>query len=405
MIRQRAILFFFLIFGVSFISQYNTVNAATKKEISAIKSRVISAYKTFQKEVDVSAYNLNHSNDKNKTTQMMTEIMTQTPGLFYSGLTYQKVINPDTGHVKRIILSYDKEYLSGDGSVNVTKIKKAQKKIDNEVKAALKSVNSKMSKLEKALVLHDYLIQNTAYYNGASLTSRTTEAGLFLDKKANCQGYALSYAILMQRIGVPVKFVSSESMEHIWNMIKIGGKWYHVDVTWDDPVELYGKMDQYGLVRHDYFLCSTKKMKKEGYKGFSASSATSTKYDNMWWRSISSTIHYRNGKWIYINQKGIASKNKLTSSVSAKVLRMLSGKAMIRLNSNLYYLITQNSVYLYNYKKNSLKRVWSPKKRYGSSYYLTQIKYKSGRIYYRVLSGVNYKNGSFKVNKTNGLAG
>lgn len=403
MIRQRVIVFFLLIIGVSFISQYNTAHAVTKKQISAIKKSVVSAYKSFEKEIDVSGYNLNHTGDKNITTQIMTEVLTQTPGLFYSGLTYQKVINPDTGHVKRIILSYDKAYMSGDGSVNTKKIKSAQKKIDKEIKTALKLINSKMTKIEKALVLHDYLIQNTAYYNGASLSSRTTEAGVFLDKKANCQGYSIAYAMLMQRIGVSVKYISSESMAHIWNMIKIGGKWYHVDVTWDDPVEMHGKTDQYGLVRHDYFLCSTKRMKKEGYRGFSAPSASSTKYDSSWWKSISTAIHYRNGKWIYINQNGIASRNKLLSG-SAKILRALSGKAMIKFNSNLYYLITQNSVYLYNYTTNSLKRVWSPKNRYGSSYYLTQIKYKNGRVYYRVLSGIKYKNGSFKVKKTNGLA-
>ena len=40
-------------------------------------------------------------------------------------------------------------------------------------------------------------------------------------------------------------------MNHIWNLIKIDGKWYHVDVTWDDPI-----MDKPGRVKHDNFLRS-----------------------------------------------------------------------------------------------------------------------------------------------------
>ena len=38
---------------------------------------------------------------------------------------------------------------------------------------------------------------------------------------------------------------------HMWNMVKVGGLWYHVDVTWDDPISSSGPM-----LRYDYFLVS-----------------------------------------------------------------------------------------------------------------------------------------------------
>lgn len=37
----------------------------------------------------------------------------------------------------------------------------------------------------------------------------------------------------------------------MWNMVRIGSLWYHVDVTWDDPVSNSGPM-----LRYDYFLVS-----------------------------------------------------------------------------------------------------------------------------------------------------
>ena len=40
-------------------------------------------------------------------------------------------------------------------------------------------------------------------------------------------------------------------MNHAWNLIKIDGEWYHIDVTWDDPTP-----DLLGRVNHVFFLIS-----------------------------------------------------------------------------------------------------------------------------------------------------
>lgn len=79
-----------------------------------------------------------------------------------------------------------------------------------------------MSQVEKAMVLHDYLVRTTAYTSDSNNAFRLTEVGVFLKHKANCEGYSRAYAILMQKVGIPVKFVSSDKMVHMWNEIKIG---------------------------------------------------------------------------------------------------------------------------------------------------------------------------------------
>ena len=40
----------------------------------------------------------------------------------------------------------------------------------------------------------------------------------------------------MNRLNIPCKVVSgvSKGQPHAWNQIKINGKWYFVDATWDD---------------------------------------------------------------------------------------------------------------------------------------------------------------------------
>lgn len=55
-----------------------------------------------------------------------------------------------------------------------------------------------------------------------------------------CSGYAGAMKTLCDRVGIPCVIVTSES--HAWNNIEIEGKWYAVDVTYNDP----GVVDEQG---------------------------------------------------------------------------------------------------------------------------------------------------------------
>ncbi len=45
--------------------------------------------------------------------------------------------------------------------------------------------------------------------------------------------------------------------DHAWNIVKVNGKWYNIDLTWDDPVSSDGK----AMLVYDCFLKSTKDFK------------------------------------------------------------------------------------------------------------------------------------------------
>ena len=51
---------------------------------------------------------------------------------------------------------------------------------------------------------------------------------------------------LCQESGIPCICVSNEV--HQWNMVYIEDKWYHVDVTYDDPIY------RYPIKSYKYFL-------------------------------------------------------------------------------------------------------------------------------------------------------
>ena len=103
-----------------------------------------------------------------------------------------------------------------------------QGKVDEIVK---KIINNKMTDYEKALVLHNWLIANANY----DLTFSNYNAdGVLLKKTGVCQSYAYAYSMLLDKVGIPNTFEHGD--DHVWNLIKIGDSWTHVDVTWDDPV-------------------------------------------------------------------------------------------------------------------------------------------------------------------------
>ena len=125
-------------------------------------------------------------------------------------------------------------------------------------------INDDMEDYDKALILHDYLAKTVEYNMNAvsssnnQLTSVDTHArsayGAIVDKTAVCRGYALAYAHLLSLVGIESEFVTSDYMNHAWNMVKIGDNFYHVDVTYDDPVNTSN--EDAGLVSHEYFLRS-----------------------------------------------------------------------------------------------------------------------------------------------------
>lgn len=112
--------------------------------------------------------------------------------------------------------------------------------------AQIVSSCTKSSEWETALCLHDWLTHNMYYddtfeYYGAD--------GALLRGYGVCDSYSKAYFMLCQKAGIPVGRVLSDN--HAWNIIKLNGKWYYVDVTWDDPWSDWVPVS--GYEHHDYF--------------------------------------------------------------------------------------------------------------------------------------------------------
>lgn len=165
-----------------------------------------------------------------------------------------------------------------------------------EISRLVRLSDESWTDLEIALFYHDYICSAYKYDTNLNIYDAFT---LITEKEGVCQANALLYTELLSMCGVPVKFVSSKKMAHAWNMVQIDGEWYHVDITWDDPVN-----DRYGLASHKFFLLSDSKMTKNKHYGWMVFAediyCTSTKYDNYFWQQSESPFVPFKDNWYYV---------------------------------------------------------------------------------------------------------
>lgn len=204
-----------------------------------------------------------------------------------------------------IVSSYRPTFLFSTAS----EAKAAIEAVDEKVEEYTAAVKDNWDDLHKARYLHDMLATQIVYTNTNNDIEHAAY-GALVNSKAVCQGYSHAYGLLLKRCGVDSTIVISSQMNHEWNMVKIDGKFYQVDVTWDDPTE-----DTLGYVEHTYFLLSDSAFSSDGnHYGWSGEDAVDTTYDNAWWQDIDTAIYYDsdNAKEYYI-KKGDNNKGYFTA--------------------------------------------------------------------------------------------
>ena len=96
-----------------------------------------------------------------------------------------------------------------------------------------------MTDLQKETALHDYIIYHADYLRDESQDTDSVY-GFFERGWIQCSGYVDTFFLLGRMAGLEVTGVSGFVLEdgeaHSWNLVRLDGMWYAVDVTWDDPI-------------------------------------------------------------------------------------------------------------------------------------------------------------------------
>lgn len=262
---------------------------------------IVNAVNNLEKEIDVLDFLLEYGWDTQDVQDAYQTVIYDNPQLFFVSGAVQcsSSTSNNTGKFTKAKL------LNLGYSGTKKKITAMKKEFDEAVELALESVNEDMTDVEKALAIHDYIALHTAY--DTSLSKRTAYDNL-VDGVSVCQGYSLAYVYLMKhKLGINCDMIASESMNHAWNYIEIGGKWYHVDITLDDPLIMNAKgqqNDTLGRVLHSNFMLSDTAVKKTPtpHKGWTTNGlpkASSKTYDKFFWKDVQSGIFKVGDLWYY----------------------------------------------------------------------------------------------------------
>ena len=150
--------------------------------------------------------------------------------------------------------AYSCKYLENDSCLEIIlkfnetaeDFEKSKEKFEAKVKEII-SITDQFAKLEaKEKVVHDELVKRVTYKEGANMGQSAYSA--LVNGESVCAGYARAFQYIMQRLGIPCYYCTGLSQgDHAWNIIKLGGRFYNVDVTWDDTnpstYDYYNKTD------------------------------------------------------------------------------------------------------------------------------------------------------------------
>lgn len=129
---------------------------------------------------------------------------------------------------------YAVETKNGKTTFNSTKLisrrkfKRRYRKIIKGLDEVLSSVDSSMTQADKAMAVYIYLAENTTYRESSDAH---TGYDVLVNHVGVCDGLANAYALAMNTLGVPCAVVSNYSKDHSWNIVKLNGVWYFVDLT------------------------------------------------------------------------------------------------------------------------------------------------------------------------------
>lgn len=275
-----------------------------EETLTAVKNRIIEGLDNCEEEIPMTEYCISYE----VAARLMEIVLAENPQYYYIGTNYYACGSYFRGNEDIIYATKIKIYYPLEQS----EIESQRQFIDSCADEIISKTEG-MSDLEKALYVHDQLALNYSYdtrvfSEDQDVRNQTNFRlyGFFEEKTGVCDAYSAAYTYILRKLGIPVKKVSSSSMQHSWNVIQIDGHWYHVDVTWDDPMP-----DRQGTVAHEYFLLSDAQIQSLPtshhdwtFQYGEEVVCDDTTYDNYWWSNVSTEIFRINGKWFSINDEG-----------------------------------------------------------------------------------------------------
>ncbi|MBQ5314507.1 MAG: hypothetical protein J6J52_00615, partial [Oscillospiraceae bacterium] len=125
------------------------------------------------------------------------------------------------------------------------------KACDNAMSKIQAKFPANASDFDKVKAIHDYIVQNTVFSKDNKYSAYAY--GPLVAGVGQCEGYAKAMTYALTYFGlenVRMTGTKYDGLSHAWNKVKVSGKWYNIDATWDE----YYTEKSSKAVRYTFFL-------------------------------------------------------------------------------------------------------------------------------------------------------
>jgi hypothetical protein len=201
-------------------------------------------------------------------------------------------------------------------------------------------LSSMSSDYDKVCAIYSYIADNVTYdkehLNDPNYMLKQSAYAALINKTAVCQGYASLFYYMANNAGLDCRIIKGDSKNfegnwehHAWNLVKLDGKYYFVDVTWDSGREPY-----------EYFLEGSNSTRfKEDHTIFGLDKVSSSdEYEDLSTYDVSTDSYYSGKKLTRITSAIVNVQNAIydNGKCSADITVTLGGKT---LRKNLDYKV------------------------------------------------------------------
>lgn len=125
-------------------------------------------------------------------------------------------------------------------------IEKAKEQFEGKANEIIEGASALVEDYEKEKYVYLALIDRVEYDENAEIHQSPYSALVY--GKSVCAGYARAFQYIMLELGVPTYYCTGETQGHAWNIVKLDGGYYNVDVSRADtklsPEQYFNRTDE-----------------------------------------------------------------------------------------------------------------------------------------------------------------
>lgn len=296
--------------AVIFVSAFSfSAFAATPSDAQKkCEDDIINAIWDMKASIDVSKYKFKYSFSGDyvvcdEIDDIMRKIYYNYPEINYYLDTNQYYYNYGSGIIKKITFNY---------TMSKSEMLTKRKYLSDMATYVYNKINPAWSDMQKTLYIHDFIASNYCYDTRLYTVGGENHGMLEMFESGTgvCQAYAYAMIYFLRQVDIKSYMAISLEDNHGWNVVKIDGRWYHVDATHDDPLyNKYSKYDSFGRVQHDKFLLSDTEI-DDGYHDnwyipfkIEENNIYCSKYygPDLYKEALSSMVPMDDGYWYYMD--------------------------------------------------------------------------------------------------------